>query len=263
MVAGDWQNGRMPSNLNRRSLFPLARTSRRRRRLVSGQVELDAAELQTTVGEMQPQQAPIARDDSAHGEPLELLRIQSSLEATQPLTWVFTGDNLRDSSDAETGSFVELFGDTIRKHLRRLLDVVVDTGISNGRMTNLLDTLDWRVTRFEPDVVVITIAEGDILDDKSDCESSLATIIEALRDSNSIVVLNAPQRLLPIGDKSIHTANRITTIRELAHLYGTPLLEYPVSSRMTDSSSIDDRSRLPNRHAVVATMLRDVFEMNQ
>ena len=248
------------------SSFPLARSSRRRRRIASGQVEV--AQPDAPVSELRqqlspPQVSPIPSHDASHHEPLELLHIRSSLEATQPLTWVFTGDSLRSSSDAETRSFVELFGDAVRHRLRRLLDVVVDTGINNGRMRNLLDTLDWRATRFEPDAVVITIAEDDLLDDNGDCESNLASIIETLRESDSNVVLNAPQGLLPIAGESFQSSSQIGTIRELAQLYGVPLLEYPVPSRNSATSANADRSILATRHALIATMLQDVFDMNQ
>lgn len=92
-----------------------------------------------------------------------LQKARAVLESARPATWVFTGDTVVQGA-GHTGAgrtFSEHFGDHLRNKLRRLLDVVVNTGVPNSRAENFLKTLDWRVTRFVPDVAFVMLGSAD------------------------------------------------------------------------------------------------------
>ena len=90
-------------------------------------------------------------------------KARAILEGTRPATWVFTGDTVVQGA-GQTGAgrtFSEHFGDHLRNKLRRLLDIVVNTGVQNSRAENFLKTLEWRVTRFEPEAVFLMLGSTD------------------------------------------------------------------------------------------------------
>lgn len=92
-----------------------------------------------------------------------LSTIQSLLAAKQPLTWVFTGDNTVQGAFYSQGQrgFVEIFAERLRAELRRSMDVVINTGISGDTVSHALATLHWRVSRFKPDIVAISLGLND------------------------------------------------------------------------------------------------------
>ncbi|MDB5384570.1 MAG: lipolytic protein family [Planctomycetaceae bacterium] len=92
-----------------------------------------------------------------------LATIKSLLAGTQPLTWVFTGDNTVQGAFYTHGqrSCVEIFSERLRAELRRSMDVVINTGISGDTVAYALSTLRWRVLRFKPDVVVVGLGLND------------------------------------------------------------------------------------------------------
>lgn len=124
------------------------------------------------------------------------------LEETRSATWVFTGDTVVQGA-GQTGAgrtFSEHFGDHLRNKLRRLLDVVINTGVPNSRAENLLKTLDWRVTRFNPDVVFLMIGSADAAAGpagRSRFRDSLNEIIDMLAVTKTALILQTPPTARP------------------------------------------------------------------
>src|SRR3954465_1714944 len=89
--------------------------------------------------------------------------IQRLLQGEHPLTWVFTGDSITHGALHTMGwrSYVEHFAERVRFELKRSRDIVVNTGISGNRMTNLLADAEWRVHRFQPQVVSLMMGMND------------------------------------------------------------------------------------------------------
>ncbi len=50
-------------------------------------------------------------------------------------------------------SYSELFGERIRWELKRMRDIVINTGVSGDNTDGILADLDWRVLHLKPDVV--------------------------------------------------------------------------------------------------------------
>ena len=119
------------------------------------------------------------------------------LESTRPATWVFTGDTVVQGA-GQTGAgrtFSEHFGDHLRNKLRRLLDVIVNTGVPNSRAENFLKTIEWRVTRFEPEVVFLMLGSADAAAGpagRNRFRDLLNEIIDSLAKSKTALILQTP-----------------------------------------------------------------------
>ena len=79
-------------------------------------------------------------------------RIKALLAGNDALTWVITGDSITHGALHTLGwrSYPEHFAERVRWELRRMRDVVINTGISGERTGGLLKDFDWRAARFQP-----------------------------------------------------------------------------------------------------------------
>ena len=129
-------------------------------------------------------------------------RVRKVLESTRPATWVFSGDTIVQGG-SQTGAgrtFSEHFADHARNKLRRLLDVVINTGVPNSRCENFLKTIDWRVTRFEPEVAVLMLGSTDAAVGPAGRErfrDQLNDIIESLATTETKLILQTPPTSRP------------------------------------------------------------------
>lgn len=131
-----------------------------------------------------------------------LEKARTILEGTRPATWIFTGDTVVQGA-GQTGAgrtFSEHFGDHLRNKLRRQLDVVVNTGVPNSRADNFLKTLDWRVTRFAPEVVFLMLGSADAAAGpagRSRFRELLNEIVDALATTETALILQTPPTARP------------------------------------------------------------------
>lgn len=134
----------------------------------------------------------------ADGKPTAgLAEIKLLLAGKKALTWVFTGDSITHGALHTLGwrSYPEHFAERVRWELRRMRDVVINTGISGDRTGGLLGDLDWRVLRFKPDVVSIMIGMNDCSQGMAGRETfrkNLAEMARKVRDAGAIPLLNTP-----------------------------------------------------------------------
>jgi acyl-CoA thioesterase I len=172
---------------------------------------------------------PLAIQDANRPWRSEVRRL---VEGMQPLTWVFTGDDATQAAVHTHGrrGYVELFDQRIRGGLRRLLDVVVNTGLEGGRAAALVKSRDWRIDRFQPDVVSLAFGTADSLagpDGRAAFEADLRALVATLVDVGIVTVLNTPhrparQRAAAVADLPAYV--RIT--RSLADELGVPLVDH-------------------------------------
>lgn len=130
-----------------------------------------------------------------------LAGIKKLLAGKRALTWVFTGDSITHGAQHTRGwrSYPELFGERVRWELRRMRDVVINTGISGDRTGGLLGDLDWRVLRFQPDVVSIMLGTNDCTagaKGRDTFRDNLKKIVEKVRQAGAIPLLNAPNTIV-------------------------------------------------------------------
>src|SRR3954451_2371939 len=121
--------------------------------------------------------------------------ITKQLAGKEPLTWVFTGDSITHGALHTMGwrSYVEQFAERVRFELKRSRDIVVNTGISGNRMTNLLADAEWRVHRFQPQVVSLMMGMNDCVSGPSGREpyrAELTRFFAAVKERNSLLLLH-------------------------------------------------------------------------
>lgn len=129
-------------------------------------------------------------------------RVRELLESTRPATWVFTGDTIVQGG-GQTGAgrtFSEHFADHLKNKLRRLLDVVINTGVPNSRGENFLKTFDWRVSRFSPEAVVVMLGSTDAAAGPAGHErfrELLNELIDQFQSTSTALILQTPPTARP------------------------------------------------------------------
>src|SRR5256885_6488216 len=79
--------------------------------------------------------------------------------------------------------------------MRRMRDVVINTGISGDRTGGLLRDIDWRVLRFKPDVVSVMFGMNDCslgMAGRETFRKNLIEMAKKVRDAGAIPLLNTP-----------------------------------------------------------------------
>ena len=189
---------------------PLSAGSRRRRMLIlrsASGTESDSDDFEPNL--LEPDSETIGTDsDEFDPQPIgPLERIQEMIEDAMPRTWLFTGDDLGFDARRSKRGCIEFFSDVLKGSLRRRLHVILDTTIGDSRLTTLKRNADWRISRFEPDVVFITPGQRDIALGEHGCERFQTTLEELtaqLQQDGAIVVLCTPP---PLGEDSTEVAS--------------------------------------------------------
>ncbi len=126
-------------------------------------------------------------------ESQELARIKARMAEKRPMTWVFTGDSITHGALHTKGwrSFAEIFAEKVRHEMGRKRDLVINTGISGDTTGGFMPDLEWRLTRFKPDVAFVMFGMNDCVKgpDLAGYESNLRAIIAAVRRDGGIPVL--------------------------------------------------------------------------
>lgn len=125
--------------------------------------------------------------------------ITNMLKQKDPLIWLFTGDSITHGAKHTHGyrSYPEIFAERIRWEMRRVRDIVINTGISGNTTQNILNDFDWRISQFNPDVVSLMIGTNDCARINLDVfESNLDSLLTSVRELNSIPVLHTPNVII-------------------------------------------------------------------
>ena len=203
--------------------------------------------------------------EQANAERTALEHVRSVLEGTRPATWVFTGDTIvQGGGQIGAGrTFSEQFGDRLRNKLRRLLDVIVNTGVPNSRCENFLKTFDWRVTRFEPDAVFLMLGSNDATD-RDRLREQLHDVADAFESAGIPLILQTPPPARP--DRSAEAGELpayVAVLREVAAEREIVLIDHwsLFQNRLANADSVPDwwtaDGHLPNLrgHAELARQL--------
>lgn len=130
-----------------------------------------------------------------------LAGIKQLLAGKKPLTWVFTGDSITHGALHTLGyrSYPEHFAERVRWELRRMRDIVINTGISGDRTTGLLADLDWRVLQFKPAVASVMLGMNDCtqgMKGRDTFRANLKAIVEKCQAVGAIAVLHTPNTVI-------------------------------------------------------------------
>ena len=160
-----------------------------------------------------------------------LNQISDLIEQTSPMTWVFTGERMIDDNQSvlQHRTFPELISEHVRTGWRRLLDVVVDTSVVEGRIDNLLMSLDWRALRMQPDVVSINVGLSDSTAGERGLrrfQRRLEMVIESIQKHGSIAILNTPPPVAKSTPRLQALPSYVEVMQKTAAEFGTPLIDH-------------------------------------
>lgn len=126
-------------------------------------------------------------------EAQELAKIRARMASGRPMTWVFTGDSITHGAVHTKGwrCFAEIFAEKVRTEMKRPLDLVINTGISGDTTAGFMPNLEWRLTRFKPDVAFVMFGMNDCTKgpDLAGYEANLRAIVAAVRRDGGVPVL--------------------------------------------------------------------------
>lgn len=215
-----------------RSLHPVGRRANARRRLLLSRNATAPADGPGLLrpGRTTPEAPRLAGD--VPGASAGLAAVTHLLRGAQPATWVFTGDSITHGALFTEGwrSFPELFSERVRWELRRFHDVVINTGVCGEKTDGLLESLESRVLRFRPDVVMILIGMNDALAGPAGRETfrqNLEELVGQLRESDTIPVLQTPNRVY--GPNALTRSDLpayVQIIRDVAEDSEVPLIDH-------------------------------------
>lgn len=144
--------------------------------------------------------AAVATLASAAESP-DLARLKARMAEKRPMTWLFTGDSITHGAAHTKGwrCFAEIFAERVRYEMGRRTDMVVNTGISGDTTAGMVAALDWRATRFQPDVTFIMFGMNDsvIGPDLATYEANLRKLVAEARRNGGIAVLMRVNPCLP------------------------------------------------------------------
>jgi lysophospholipase L1-like esterase len=156
-------------------------------------------------------------------------RIQELLEDVQPRTWVFTGDNLGFQIEQARRGWIEHFSDFVREKVNRKQDIILNSSFADSSIEHILKDIEWRVLRFQPDIVLVMLSADECANDGEDDEfrDRLQHLTERLHDEGCAVVLNTPPcpaDASPSTTKSMKTG--ASRIRSVATATGAVLADH-------------------------------------
>lgn len=161
-----------------------------------------------------------------------LAAISHLLRGAQPATWVFAGDSITQGALFTEGwrSFPEHFGERVRWELRRLHDVVINTGVCGETSRGLLAALDARILRFAPDATLLLIGMNDALQGpagRAEFRENLEEIVGRLREGGTIPVLQTPNFVCRANSQTRSDLDAyVDVIREVAAETDVPLIDH-------------------------------------
>ena len=160
--------------------------------------------------------------------------IQALLKGKEPVTWVFTGDSITHGALHTMGwrSYPEHFAERVRWELRRVRDIVINTGISGDRITGLLKDAEWRVHRFRPHVVSLMMGMNDCTAGPAGRDTfrqGLERFHAEVKERNGLLLLNTSNRIWSPDmqkDRRSDLPAYMDIVREVAAAHQLPLVDH-------------------------------------
>lgn len=143
----------------------------------------------------------------------ELKKLRDLLNGSTPLTWVFTGDSVTQGAHHTYGgrAYPETVAERIRWELRRINDLVINSGVNGTNTQYLLGNYEWFVSRFRPSVVSVMYGINDCVEPSISLaifQENLTDIVRKIRTQKAIPILQTPNAIDREGMKTMKSASR-------------------------------------------------------
>jgi acyl-CoA thioesterase-1 len=177
----------------------------------------------------------------------DLERVKALLASPDPHIWLFTGDSITHGAKHTKGyrSYPEIFGERLRWELKRMRDVVINTGISGNTTVNILSDFEWRVSQFRPAMVSLMIGTNDCAkkDMTTDLfKKNLEQIVTKIRDIGAVPIFHTPNSIIIEKDPGrSRLPEYMPVMRQVAEEKGVILVdnyEFWESSRLNNSVDV-------------------------
>lgn len=161
-------------------------------------------------------------------------RIKKLIRSNDPLTWVFYGDSITHGVLHTFGQrdYAELFAERIRFELGRLMDLIITSAISGDTTLGLLSSFDWRVARFNPDVVFLMIGMNDCSNQieigVEEFEENLLKLADRTAGLGATLVMQTTCPILPgqSPERFPYFDSYMDAVRRVADLRELPLIDH-------------------------------------
>ncbi len=186
-------------------------------------------------------------DGTSHGVAL----VRDMLEDAAPRTWLFTGDTLGFDARKSKRGWVEFFSDKIKVDLQRRLDVVLDTAVRDSLVSTLRRNVDWRILRFQPDVVFLMPGPRESIAGEAGMkrfEVDLRKLVERLEEEGTVVGLCTPPSIPGPDDQFRDLGSYVRLITQVASETDAILIDHwqHWSQLESPASLLDHTQQRPN-----------------
>lgn len=153
----------------------------------------------------------------------ELDRIKELMAGDEPVTWNFLGDSVTAAVWHTWGGrgFPELFHERLRE-LRRVLDLVINSGVSGWQLKDNAQALGRLCLQHKPDVVIITTGINDTRDREQGIaafKSLYLDVVARIREeTGAAIVIQTPNGTLPTAPDHVveHLDAYADVVRQVA-----------------------------------------------
>ncbi|MCE7070866.1 GDSL-type esterase/lipase family protein [Dyadobacter sp. CY327] len=177
----------------------------------------------------------------------DLERVKELLASQEPHIWLFTGDSITHGAKHTKGyrSYPEIFGERLRWELKRMRDVVINTGISGNTTVNILSDFEWRVSQFRPAMVSLMIGTNDCAKKEMTADlyqKNLERIVTKIRDIGAVPIFHTPNSIIAEKDPSrSKLSDYMPFMRQVADEKGVILVDnyqYWEDSRLNNAANV-------------------------
>lgn len=164
--------------------------------------------------------------------------IHALLRSSKPAKWIFYGDSITMGALHTMGwrDYPELFSERIRFELRRHDDIVIKSAYDGNTTRHLLESFDWRVGQFQPQVVFIMVGTNDCYEDSAgprvpleEFKDNLKTLIKKARTLKGCrPILQTACPIWPGGspERERNLPKYTSAIRAIARENRVPLIDH-------------------------------------
>lgn len=168
--------------------------------------------------------------------PAEGYRLKDLFSRSKPGLFIFAGDSVTQGAFHTHGMrcYSEIFAERVKREMKRTSDLVINSGIDGTHTSFLLDTYQWSIGQFKPDLVSIMFGINDCKENEITpvvFKNNLETIVHKIRNTNAIPLLQTPNAIDNEGVANMNTASRkrlpayVDVIREVAKINNIVLVD--------------------------------------